>query len=443
MALHEVRVPHLDTYNFGVGIDRLSGMAMNQVVNATQSPPLEAGGASQSFEVSRVSSTHDLEEKLGIDVNASYGCASFGAGVSARFSFAQNSEVHSASLFMTISASVHFADLSIADCVLTPTAAQVVDRQDIFAGRYGDMFARACKRGGLFVGVMRVETFDETQSTNIEAELRGSYGMFSGDAETNFSKITRDHKASVYCKVYTEGGPALQLDDPNDPVQLIVAVKLWLKAMYDDSEKYAQPYQWTLSPVSIAEGPMPPNQADIEHAQDVLKFCAQERATLLDQLNLLNWWSRHQDYYDWTGAGTPQQIGDAAKATEIDLDTVARCASAAINSPTHALMPTEYAVAQTPPKAYPSSLPLPIGPKPKPGAVPPIQTPNLMSLPFEAANAIVEKLGLRLHDESPATIAVGDQALMALITMRAIFHQDPPPDSPIMPGGTIKVSRQP
>jgi hypothetical protein len=400
MALHEVRVPHLDTYNFGVGIDRLSGMAMNQVVNATQSPPLEAGGASQSFEVSRVSSTHDLEEKLGIDVNASYGCASFGAGVSARFSFAQNSEVHSASLFMTISASVHFADLSIADCVLTPTAAQVVDRQDIFTGRYGDMFARACKRGGLFVGVMKVETFDETESTKIEAELRGSYGMFSADAATNFGQITSNHNASVYCKVYTEGGPALQIDDPNNPVQLVAAVKLWLQKMYEQPEKYSQPYQWTLSPVTIAEGPMPPNQADIEHAQDVLKFCAEERATLLDQLHLLNWWSRHQDHYDWTGGVLPlvewqKGIVDAAKATEIDLDTVARCASAAINSPMHALMPTEYAVAQSPPKTYPSSLPLPIGPKALPGqpAEPPKVLPGQPAEPLKGTTTMLSRFG--------------------------------------------------
>ena len=63
MALHEVRLPHLDTYNFGVGLDRLSRMAMNQVVIPTASAPLATVAASQLFAGSRLSSTHDLQEK--------------------------------------------------------------------------------------------------------------------------------------------------------------------------------------------------------------------------------------------------------------------------------------------------------------------------------------------------------------------------------------------
>src|SRR5262245_39755795 len=119
MALQEIRVPHLDTYNYGVGVDRLSGTAMNQAVTPTISPPIDAQGAGQTFEVARVSSTHDLQQKLGVDVDASYGCASFGAGVSARFKFSQESQIHSASLFMTVTRTIHLADVSIPECVLT------------------------------------------------------------------------------------------------------------------------------------------------------------------------------------------------------------------------------------------------------------------------------------------------------------------------------------
>jgi len=42
--------------------------------------------SAQSLEVARVLSTQDLQEQLGIDV-ASYGCATFGAGISGRFDF--------------------------------------------------------------------------------------------------------------------------------------------------------------------------------------------------------------------------------------------------------------------------------------------------------------------------------------------------------------------
>src|SRR6266545_4623208 len=113
VAMQQIRVPHVRGYDFGVGADRLSGSAMNQVVKPTPSEPMLAGGGTQSFDVSRVSSTRDLQQRLGIDLEASYGCASFGAGASGRFSYMQTSEVHSSSLFMTVAATMHHADLSI------------------------------------------------------------------------------------------------------------------------------------------------------------------------------------------------------------------------------------------------------------------------------------------------------------------------------------------
>jgi hypothetical protein len=144
MPLQEITVPHLASYDFGIGVDRLTGSGMNLAVNQTQSTPSDAGGASQSLEVARVLSTQDLQKKLGIDVDASYGCATFGAGISGRFGFVENRGVHT--LFMAVVATIHLADQSINECVLTTAAQSHVDRLDIFRERYDDMFVRACKR---------------------------------------------------------------------------------------------------------------------------------------------------------------------------------------------------------------------------------------------------------------------------------------------------------
>ena len=219
------------------------------------------------------------------------------------------------------------------------------------------MFARACQRGGLFVGLIRIETFLENTATEIEGELKGSYGLFSADAKAKFSNVTTNHKVNLYCSVYTEGGPAIQIHDPSDPKEMLELANTWMSAMIAAPDDNARPYQWILSPVSIAEGPLPLNQADIEHSQDVLIFSAQERTTLLDQLNQLNWWIKHQGKYDWTGSATPEQITESARATQSDLDTVAACASAAIDNPKQALMPADYAAAKVPPKKYPMSQP--------------------------------------------------------------------------------------
>jgi hypothetical protein len=389
MALQQIKVPHVRGYDFGIGADRLSGAPMNQVVQPTPSPPMGAAGSVQSFTVSRVQTTHDLQKTLGIDIEASYGCASFGAGASGRFSFMESSAVHSSSLFMTVTATLHQADMSIDTSVLTAAAAQVAGRQDVFTARYGDMFCRSSSRGGMFVGVMRIETYSETDANTIEAELKGSYGLFSAEAATNFSKVTSDHRASVYCSVYSEGGPPLHIGDPTSPAELLTNANAWMTAMHAEPDRYSVPYEWTLSPVAIAEGPLPLNAEQVQHAQDVLQFCARERTTLLDQLNLLAWIHGHPERFDWTGAATPDQLTAAFQLTQADFDLVAACGSNAIDNPAKAVLPASYATERgTTYRAAPLPTPLPAPtapPAPAPTPVPsiPVTTaPSTSSRPM-------------------------------------------------------------
>jgi hypothetical protein len=398
----QMSVPHLDGYDFGVGLDSLSGTLMNLAVTPTVGPPAGAGGSDHFFQVARVSTTHDLQRSLGIDASASYG--TFGANVSGRFNFAQEVSVHSASLFMTITATVRLANLSIPDCVLTPAAAALAGRPDVFTQRYGDVFFRACTRGGLFVGVMQVETFDESDATSIEGELRGSYGLFSADVTAKFSDVTKMHNSKIYCTVYSEGGPGLTVQRPDDPAELLALANTWMQAMQTSPAANARPYQWTLSPLSIAEGPLPPNAADIQNAQDVLKFCADQRLALLDQFNLLSWWVQHPDQYDWTGTYPLDQARQAAAGTQRDLDTVAETASAAINDPAHAVRPADYAQAHG--ITYPAGGLPAVYPKPKPGPV------TVFSQPQYQGKS--QQLPPGKYDNAAGNLTVGNDAISSV-----------------------------
>jgi hypothetical protein len=266
MVMQQLTLPHRTSYNFGVGIDRFTGTALNLAVEPTISTPA-GGGANQSFQVTRVSSTKDLQQQLGIDAEASYGCGSFGLGVSARFGFAEHSEVHSSSLFMAVTATAQLAEVTIDECVLRPAAAQLTDNPDAFAQRYGDMFARSCRRGGLFVGILRIETFDSAEATSIEAELEGSYGLFSAEVSVKFQKVMEEHQVNIYCSLYAEGGPALQLHDPKNAGELLTQANTWLAAMQADPDRYSVPYEWVLAPITIADGPLPLNAAERDNAQ--------------------------------------------------------------------------------------------------------------------------------------------------------------------------------
>ena len=296
MVQLEMRVPALETHNFGVGVQRLSGSVRGLAVK----PEDKAGpaqGGDLYFEVSRVSTMRDLQTALGISVEASYGA--FGAGISGRFSFMETSKLHQSSLFMSVVATVTHASRSITDCELTDDASRQVDNPEIFATRYGDMFCRAVRTGGIFLGLLQVETVDSSQAREIEAKLKGSYGFFSAAAEAKFSEVLSNEDLRSYFRIYQEGGPAPVIRDPNNPLELLGHASAWLQALGSQTSTWGKAYEWTLAPMEIAEGPLPPNGADLQHAQDVLLFCASERLDLLEDLHDLQWHLDRQEIFDW------------------------------------------------------------------------------------------------------------------------------------------------
>jgi len=334
---------HKPGYDFGIGIDFASAAPMNRVVEGQVAPPEGTGGADVTFEVRRIQSTSDLEQTLNIHVDASYGSPSF-CGIEAKFDFVKSSRVQTSSLFMTISAHVQLAFLQIKEPVITHDAAALADRPDIFAQRYGNYFVRGVSRGGLFVGVLRVETADSKSSDDISAELQGSYGLFHADAKTKFQETLTRHNAKVFCMMYHEGGPTdLKITDPTDPIQLLSAANDFLTSFATKPAEVAVPYRVTAAPVVIANGPLPSNAAELEHAQDVLLFCAKKRSDLLDQLNLLEHIIETPSKFDFSNGASIDAIRKAANDVEFDLDTIAACAGAAINHPGSAAMPAEFA----------------------------------------------------------------------------------------------------
>src|SRR4051795_7925528 len=99
----QLTVPVRVGYDFGIGADILSGAPMNKAVSSDEIDSiLHAEGSTVQFIVQRCQTTHELEQALNIDAEASYGSASFGAGISDRFTFVKNSKIQASSLFMTI-----------------------------------------------------------------------------------------------------------------------------------------------------------------------------------------------------------------------------------------------------------------------------------------------------------------------------------------------------
>jgi len=363
MSTQQITVPYRKGYDIGIGADLLSGGPLALAVTGTPSGVEGAGGASVNFTLQRIHSTSDLERALGVDVDASYGSASFGAGVSDRFSFAETSQVQTSSLFMTLSVTVQLEFLQLDSPVLTADAAGLVDRPDQFEGRYGNVFVRGIQRGGVFVGVLRIDTRTSEDTEQISNTLKGSYGLFSAEAKTTFSETLKQYQSEVFVQMYHEGGPTnLKITDPTDPVQLLDNANAFLQSFQDSPAVVARPYEVTLAPMAVAIGPPPLNAADIQHAQDVLVFCAHRRSAVLDNLNLMQFMVDHASKYDYPAGSSPALVQAAVSGFQSDLDLIAQAASSAINSPAAAAMPADYAAAHAvtfPKGQLPTVLPVP------------------------------------------------------------------------------------
>jgi hypothetical protein len=126
-----------------------------------------------------------------------------------------------------------------------------------------------------------------------------------------------------------------------------------------------------------------------------MRFCATRRSVLLDQLNLLQLIVDRPSRYDFSNGADLKEIATAAANTESDLDLIASCASAAIDSPSGAKLPKDFAVANG--KLFPSAIMPAILPVGKPRAPGEITVPNFVGLTVDVVLALALENGVPIR----------------------------------------------
>ncbi|HTX96170.1 MAG TPA: hypothetical protein VME67_15700 [Mycobacterium sp.] len=342
MVDHNITVPAGHGYDLHLGIDALTLDAKNRVVDGAATTAEGGGGSDSSFIMKRVESTSDLMKALGVDVDASVGSVLFGASAKERFSYAQSQHVQSSSLFMTITASVELPDLSIDEPVLTSAAQADIGVAQTFHDRYGDCFVKTIVRGGLFVGVLKIDTSSSADADTISNQLSGTYGLVaSADVGVKITSTANRFHSEVSVDLFSSGGPVFQ--KPADSDALLRCLNDFLDSLRTDPDHNAKIFQVVLAPVQDAEGPLPPNAVDIAHAQQVLTFCAKMQLSTLDNLNLVSDYIARPDRYDFPATFQPADARTLADSLQADLDLIAQCASAAMNNPLQAREPADFA----------------------------------------------------------------------------------------------------
>lgn len=408
-SLPDLSLPPSTKLDFGIGVSAVSASPRSRAVVGEPNEPRFSRGSTKGFEVSRISTTEQLKESLGISAEVSYGAAGFGAGISARFDYASSSDVQSTSLFMSVHCKITLPDMSIAEPRLTPEAADLVENQEVFADRYGDMFVRSCTRGGLFVGLIQIETHDEESMTSMAADLKGSYGLLSAEMSMNLKSTAAKHNASLYCSLYAEGGPTFRINDVNDPLELVSYANQWFAAFEADPAANAVPISWGLSPLSIAVGPTPPNVQDILSAQDVITFCGMERSIKLDLLHLYSKFVNEPHRFEFDPPTTLASVQQAFEDIQKDLDLIGDCASFAMTHTAGATMPADYAAANG--NKYPAgTAPNPLPHLPKGQA-----SSEMVPMPvFVGVDWVTAKAALQLNGMTSYDLQSEDQILTVI-----------------------------
>jgi hypothetical protein len=424
--MDNVVVPYQEGHAFGMGIKSATGGRMQLGVVGAVTQIAGASGGSGSFQMTRIQSTSELEDHLGISADASGGVGLFSA--SDRFNFVKDCKVQTTSITLLLHCTRQFGFKQIDEPGLSPSAADLVSqgRVDLFGDRFGDCFVVGLRTGGQFFGALRIDTKSDESRQTVENSLSGSYGPFSADVQFRVSEAMKSTQSQAAVYLYYEGGEVKK--QPQTPEELFAAADEW----QDTVASQAKPYAALLLPYVIANGPQPPNKEDLQHQHDILVRCAKLRSQALDRLNLIDYMidPAHRGEFVIDPAGP--NLAELMAGISRDLDIISAAASFAIDNPKEGLEPEPYAQTKKGLTGYmltllPPNLPTHVG-----ANVVTVPDFRKMSNTGEAEQ-LAANSHLTLHwIESPAIGAPWH-----------IDSQDPPPGASVNAGASVSLVSTP
>jgi hypothetical protein len=422
----QIETPYKLGYDIGIGVLKSSGDPKSVGVVGEITGVHNAPGTGGRYNYNEVRTTEELEEKLGISVNASGGVGLFSASV--RFNFSRSCSIQKASICSLVTGVRESGFEQIDEPKLSAEAAKLVSDGDLetFHNRYGDTFVRGVSRGGQFFGFIRIDTVSEETKNEIYGKVSGTYGAFNAEASMTLEEIRKSGKATIYCDYLYEGGKVTIA--AKSPTDLLTAYEQWINSV----DEFARAYQVTVDDYAIAAGPEPPNAENLRHQQDVLKRCAKLRAEVADRLNLINYMLQpsHRKQFAFVDPPEGPDFPALLAGLALDLDVIAEAASHALEHPKQAVEPETYArtVKAPPLPAYaltllPGNLPAHIGAS--------TVVPNFIGQEREH----VEKLAAEEHVALKWEFT-GEPIFHA---PRAVMEQDPTAGTEVAMGATVIV----
>lgn len=315
--------------DFGIGLDSVSGNVRGLATTrpAPQTVPT-ADGQRVIFGVHQTESVEDLHKVLGlaVDMEASFGMF----GGSEKFTFAEESNFHSYSLFFVVSIEVHNEETHMIGEELVPAAAQLLaaGQAERFRQEFGDVYLKGIQTGGQYYAVVEVLTTDETDRTNLSNSFSagGLFGGVAGSVDTSFDAKFEQATARRQLNISTlqAGGLSEGASQKVSPQDMVAKAT----AFPSEVAGHPVPYRAEFQDFQALNVPPPPNLVQIQNAKDVLAQYASRRSALLQLGSDIAYIQQHPDQFESFDSGRLNQI--AAQVAEA-LNTITAAASQCMN----------------------------------------------------------------------------------------------------------------
>ena len=269
--------------------------ALDEVVVTTLEP---AGGQQVFYDAKVVSSSLSFTEQLNVSASASLRYGISGSG-SAKTSFLSSFQQNSFTVYVVVQVIVTNAqkllDLSKARLKLEAAELFVSDPQ-AFAQQYGDSFIYGLTTGGVFLGVLEMESSSAAEFKQIQASLSGkaNYGLISGSAQANFGQALQSITSSYQSKatILRQGGSGAL--NETTPEQLIKDALAFPEKVAGDK---GFPYEVSLISYNNIPHPPSPSALDVSNQATILERLGDLRRKFLKYQNDLMFALEHQDQF--------------------------------------------------------------------------------------------------------------------------------------------------
>lgn len=283
-----------DIMAFGVGFDSISGDVKGDCVLRTE-PELPTVGQGQevSFFLELITDSAQLAKRLEVSASASLKLGV--GGGSAKAKFVSEQKINSYSCFLLVRVVVNNPTKRIRDVRLADTARELLatGKESEFRRRCGDEFLVGITTGGEFIGMIEIESQDETDKKNISAKARASGLTWKASAEFDraVENITaqRNTKVTLFRKGGTQASIPIELGD-------MIGQARDFPRLVAGGDAYA--YSASFQNYEVLDLPPTANPIDVKQQAYVVERMAAEHMRYQNMLNNIEYVLDHPEQFE-------------------------------------------------------------------------------------------------------------------------------------------------